>query len=221
MAPPIRAASASVPNSQSTTRAHRRRRRDRSSPLVRRNGARRPAPGRAPGELRHNRQQDHQTDAGKTERRDQCERHIKRRIRHDVSDLVQVTAENALLMKLARQHPVDGVERHASEQPHRDQQEHPTRVSTRCRNRAHQDGSERCHNRHHVRRHADPGQRHNQGAKQALKTRLQRVERHPHLVMRESEQTRLRARVPAIIGRKMRYRSRKGERWADHDMSRA
>ena len=73
---------------------------------------------------------------GRTERRDQRERRVERRIRHDVADLVQIGAEPALLTKFARQHAVDGVERHAHEEPYRDEEEHPTRVSTPSREAA-------------------------------------------------------------------------------------
>jgi hypothetical protein len=51
-------------------------------------------------------------------------RGIKGRIRDDIAELVQISAEPALLAKLARQHAIDGVERHPCQQPQRQQQEH-------------------------------------------------------------------------------------------------
>ena len=127
---------------------------------------------------------------------------IQRRIRNDVADLVQIGAEPALLVELARQHAVDRVERHAHEEPYRDDEEHPTQEASPGRKATDQ---------------IDPTaaaivtvfavtprsrQRGNQGAKQVLKAGLQRVERHRsatlwtrHLVMRGTDHIRLTRRL--------------------------
>ena len=84
------------------------------------------------GELAECGQHDDAADAQGAERRDERERGIKGRVGDDIAELVQIGAEPALLAKLAREQAVDGVERHAHQQPQRQQQEHRPLLD-RCR----------------------------------------------------------------------------------------
>ena len=130
-----------------------------------------------PGELAECGQYDDAADTQGAERRDERERRIKGGVGDDIAELVQISAEPALLAKLAREHPVDGIERHAHQEPQRQQQEQRPLFDEPADEQADRERSDRCCGGNLVGSHPSGRKPANERPQCSLKARLKRVNR--------------------------------------------
>ncbi len=75
------------------------------------------------GKFRQHREENDCHDRHQAVRIDQRKRQIQGNIGHDIADLVEIGAQNALLPMFAREHAVNGIEAHTQEKPDGHQQE--------------------------------------------------------------------------------------------------
>jgi hypothetical protein len=118
-------------------------------------------------------------------RRDErCERQVERDVGNDVADFVERSTESGLHPVLARRHAVHRVERHASEQPGREQQEDAGVVGRHEHGRADRDRAESRGEREMVRRHSGGDEAAHDRPQHVLECRLEIVDRWHRAALR-------------------------------------
>src|SRR5262245_37790979 len=129
-------------------------------------------------EFREGGEKDQERNADHTEWLDHRNWGDKHGIRNDIANLIEIRAQTALLPVLACQHPVDGVESHAQDEPNRQQQEDPSRFCSRDDDHGDDGGADRCRQGNLVGGNASIGQSPYERLQQVLELRFQRIECH-------------------------------------------